>query len=169
MNDTFYKGQRSDVAIGIYNKIQGFKYEVIWNFLSSIFFPLSFVVLYFHKLKTNLILKYTWSIFAVAILVFLLFVETGPRAEHGNFIWQTIMSNYLLFTVSSVLFTSIALENHKNLRKSISLSNYLGYFRDNANICLKDLILSIVFALHILSGVAYIYFYYAKDLKILFN
>ncbi|MEM6263522.1 MAG: hypothetical protein AAGI38_13505 [Bacteroidota bacterium] len=66
------------------------------SFLFSYAFPMAMIALYPRLLGDKVIL-YTLGLNITGLLLFVLVVEEGPRALHGNFAWQTIACNYLLF------------------------------------------------------------------------
>jgi hypothetical protein len=74
------------------------------SLLLSVAFPFSVVVLYGDKLYGNLAVILAWLTFAVAVVIFILFAEEGPRFTHANFSWGTYMSIYILFLVSADFF-----------------------------------------------------------------
>jgi hypothetical protein len=43
----------------------------------------------------------------VAVIIYVLLTETGGREMHGNFGWQTIICNYILFFCTWILFLHI--------------------------------------------------------------
>jgi hypothetical protein len=74
------------------------------SLLLSVAFPLSVVVLYGDKLYRSLAIILAWLTFAMAVAIFILFAEEGPRFTHANFSWGTYMSIYILFLVSADFF-----------------------------------------------------------------
>ena len=85
----------------------------VWKFYSSsipiaaitsFFFPiLSFILAGKILLKDNLV-KFATINWLIGVLIFILFVETGASKYDGNFGWQMIIGNYLLFFILSVKF-----------------------------------------------------------------
>ena len=69
----------------------------LWSILSSLLFPLTFVGCFPKRLLKTGILTYAWSLFLIALLIFIFIAETGDRALHGNFTWQAVVCSFLLF------------------------------------------------------------------------
>ena len=96
---TIYDG--SDGSSVIFSLSRLFNYDY-WQehwlyFVSSLFLPLFFFVHNFKKCKYDLEFFFLSSMLLIAILIQLLFQETGPRALHGNFSWQIIPSMWLFY------------------------------------------------------------------------
>lgn len=116
-----------------------------WNFFSenipldallSLVFPVSVLIAYKEQLKNDEILKFTWILLGFAYLVSILFTEI-ERPAFGNFSWQVIMVQYLLYAVSLRLYLSNTLTQNPQL--------------------LKNRIVLGVFSLHFITGLFYIY------------
>jgi hypothetical protein len=76
------------------------------SLLCSLFFPVTFLAVFRPGLGKHLLLEYAVSAYLVALGMFVLLAETGPRADHGNFIWQAVICAYILFAVTGVLFST---------------------------------------------------------------
>lgn len=59
-----------------------------------------FIALYYQKLKSSIYFQCSILAFAIAFLIAILIHETGVRMYHGNFFWQLIIANYILFLVT---------------------------------------------------------------------
>lgn len=70
--------------------------SILISFLASIPFPLAYISAYRKDLFKNAMFNYALSLFLVALMIWILFKETGVREYHCNFIWQLIVCNYLL-------------------------------------------------------------------------
>jgi len=105
------------------------------SLLMSFIFPIIFFMLYTNFIKDKLV-KYGLSILFLSILISAFIMEEGPRRTHGNFIWQNYIAVYIIELITTLFFISI-------------------YFLKNQN-KIKLKVLKIIFALHILSGIAYI-------------
>ncbi|MEO6882681.1 MAG: hypothetical protein ABI199_01510 [Bacteroidia bacterium] len=106
------------------------------SFLSSLLFPLVFMIVYFKEVKNNLLLKYSIALFTVALLVYIIFTESGIRQFDANFAWQIIICYYILFLTTAIAF-------YKQCATKISLH-------------IKDKILLLIFCAHIFTGIIYI-------------
>ncbi len=134
-DDLIYESQKSEIKIRPFLIFSKYSENIYVDFLSSILFPFLF---YLSDLKNNkklLLLNYMWALLIGSLVIGILFVETGPRLGHGNFLWQIPMSNYILFLVSTFLFL-----------KKIFIYNINRY----------DIMLIIIWFLHLLSGVFYL-------------
>ena len=70
------------------------------SMLFSLLFPLLYTILNFRKLIQNQLFNYTFLSFVVSVLIFFFISESGPRASHGNFYWQIVITTWLCFFVS---------------------------------------------------------------------
>ncbi|WP_291723544.1 hypothetical protein [Bernardetia sp.] len=107
------------------------------DMLTSMLLPLVILILFFKKTIKNKMYIYAVLLFVVAVLIFLFVQETGDRANHGNFVWQVIVCNYILFLIS----TFIGLEH-------ISEKGWKDY---------KSILFLVTFLLHLVSGILYLF------------
>lgn len=106
------------------------------HIISGLIFPIAYCILFFNTIKQDQLLQFTIILYAIALAISIIFVETGCRANDGNFAWQVIMAGYVLFTVVSArMLTSIRLTG----------------LSDN-----KNKVLLATFAIHCIYGIAYI-------------
>lgn len=103
------------------------------SFASSLFFPLLYFIISKGSILKDRLVKFATINWLIGLLIYIVFIETGGRKYHGNFGWQMIIGNYLLFFV-----LAIKLFNNANEKKSIAYK-----------------ILLLAFLLHILWGVVY--------------
>ncbi len=73
--------------------------QIPFLLISSCLFP--FMVFVFLTRKRDFFEKFAIYSFIISLLIFIFINESGPRASHGNFIWQVIICNYLLFMVAA--------------------------------------------------------------------
>lgn len=66
--------------------------------LASFIVPISYFAFRL-KPERPIWLSYSLLLTAVAMLIYILLSETGPRFWHGNFYWQTVVCGFLLHTV----------------------------------------------------------------------
>jgi hypothetical protein len=110
--------------------------QIVLSLLCSIAFPLLFLIFYFPRAIHDLMLKYAWLGFVIAIGIFLLLAETGTRKFHFNFLWQTIIANFILF-----------------------LATFISYFKvlsEKNRLDAKDRAVLIVFLVHVVVGMIYL-------------
>lgn len=110
------------------------------NPLKSLFlsvpFPLAFGLFYFREAVGTLLLRYALLLFSVAVMIAAFMAETGHRANHGNFLWQAMICNYVLFVATAAVFLGILIE-----KKTLTW---------------KDQTIAFAFLLHVASGIAYL-------------
>ena len=99
--------EKSELAIGL-------PFQLLLQFVPWWFIPFSFIFSYalvlFTVVSYKEILRYTPFFYALALTVFAIFIsafviETGPRALHGNFLWQNVICTYLLFLATIAFLT----------------------------------------------------------------
>ena len=101
----------------------------------SLMLPLATLMLYREAVRYKPF-TYSLALLGAGILLSALVVETGPRAEHGNFFWQNIICLYLnLMTIATFL---------------------LGRWRTDGPQSGRMRFLVLLFVLHAASGVLYI-------------
>jgi len=66
-------------------------------FASSLILPVVFLILNFQKYKNDIEFILVYFMLLVSILIWLLFEELGPRANHGNFYWQIVPSMWFVY------------------------------------------------------------------------
>jgi hypothetical protein len=81
-----------------------FSSNIPLSLLCSLLFPLTFLAVFRRELSTRLILRYAVITYFVSVAMLALLAETGLREFHGNFLWQAVISSYILFLVASLLF-----------------------------------------------------------------
>ncbi|HEX8626776.1 MAG TPA: hypothetical protein VF755_01225 [Catenuloplanes sp.] len=67
------------------------------SLLCSYFFPLVALLAGGAAIRRHPAVRYAVALAGVGLLFFVLFKESGYRELHGNFIWQAVVTNYLLF------------------------------------------------------------------------
>lgn len=130
------KPEESSVIIAPFVWWRLFAENIPVSILLSAAFPLLYLVFYFKRVQNQPFLYYAYLLFAVGVALLALLGETGPRATHGNFQWQAVVSNYILFFAVAADFARNALQRNE--------------------LDLKDKIIAAVFALHVLSGWMYL-------------
>lgn len=90
----------SGVKIDFLKVWRSFSQNKLLSLLASLIFPLVSLAFYYKSLIASLLYRYTVASFVVALMIFMVLAETGGREFHGNFGWQVIISNFLLFLVT---------------------------------------------------------------------
>jgi len=112
---------------------------------AGIAFALFVLVLRFRQLKHNYLYQMTWLAYLTSVFYRMFFIESGPRAQHGNLYWGIHYASIILLMVSLIEFI-------KYLFKA-----------DNLNTKKKQTIVFIGFILaatHLFSGLYYIFHIY---------
>lgn len=86
--------------------------HIALDLVMSVLFPIFFIILYFNKIKNSLLLQYSGALFILGLLILILFAESGIRFGHGNFRWQAIVTNYIFFLSTVILFYKILKEGN---------------------------------------------------------
>jgi hypothetical protein len=68
--------------------------------IASLLFPLALLALSGSSARRDPMLRYAWLGSLIGAAIYALFIETGPRAMHGNFSWQNVPCSFILFLVS---------------------------------------------------------------------
>ena len=90
--------------------------------LFSLLFPTVYYICNYRKLKKDILAWYVALSLAVALLVYFVLAESGPRAAHGNFYWQIIISVWLFYFQSLIfLLKDVKLEGFTLKNKSLTI------------------------------------------------
>ena len=96
---TIYDGHDGSHVIFTLNNLISIEY---WKlhlpfYISSLILPVTYFVLNFKKCLNDMEFCLVYSMLVISIFIGLLFEETGPRAGHGNFGWQIIVSMWFVY------------------------------------------------------------------------
>jgi hypothetical protein len=106
--------------------------NLAWSFVASYAFPITALVLGGAAVRRDGAVRFATALAAVGLLWFALVGETGHQEYHGNFMWQAIVTNYLLF---AALVAALLRADVRGWRRLVLLG---------------------VFALHLAGGVQYL-------------
>ncbi len=129
------EGESSKVIIAPFEVWKHFSNNIPITFISSLFFPLVYLVLSKGWVLKDKIVQFAGLNFFVGLSIWVLFAEDGGRMFHGNFFWQVVVACYLLFFSLLLHFVGDV-----KLKK---LSNK------------KQLIIGVAFLLHFIWGAFY--------------
>lgn len=115
-----YTGSDSQVVIRPFEAWQTWSHNIPLSLMASIAFPLVVFLMYSRKVIHDKMLQYAWLSFFTGLIIYILLNETGVRAIHGNFSWQTIVCNFILF-LSSIIFL---LKQKTDLKLKIALTAF---------------------------------------------
>ncbi|MEP6596010.1 MAG: hypothetical protein ABJA71_08680 [Ginsengibacter sp.] len=127
--------ENSSVIISPFEMWNHFSANIPVAFITSCLFPIAYAVYSKGAVFKNYLVSFASINFLFAILIWILFIETGFRRYHGNFYWQLVIANYLLF------FTM--------------LIRFLQQVKSNTINVVAKKILFVIFILHFLWGVIY--------------
>lgn len=125
-------------------RLQNSIYELPFSILFSLLFPIVYTVLNYKKLRTNIIYWYTISLTFIALVIYLTFVEEGPRFAHGNFYWQIVICAWLYFYISLL-----------NLVKDIKTERFILKNKILLSLYSFQVIIGIVYLINILTNKSY--------------
>lgn len=128
-------GADSGVVLAPFEVWGHFSKNIPVAFLSSLFFPVLYFILYGKRLLKNRMVCFAAVNFIIGIAEWSLLAEEGVRKFHGNFYWQVVTSAYLLFLTLVIDFLQHS--------KEFKLTNW------------KHQLLAAAFALHFLWGIFY--------------
>lgn len=139
----------SSIAIGFLTFMK--LWIPIWRIpiqlLLSIVFPVGVILLYAKQARHHLFLNVAWTVFVCAILVTYLLYETGPRKWHGNFLWTSYNAVFLLMFASTLFLLEQYVRELRHGHGGLQIISLR---------CSRRFVLaSMLFGLHLLSGVAY--------------
>jgi len=97
------QGGEAGIAIRPLSVWSHFSSNILLSLILSLVFPLVYLGLYWTDLIKNMILQYAVLSYSIAVTLYSLLSETGPRELHGNFFWQCVICSYLLFAVTTAL------------------------------------------------------------------
>lgn len=128
--------EKTSIGIDLFSFWKGFSSNIPLDILLSLLFPISVLIAYRDQIKNLEMLKFAWLILGFAYLISIIFTEV-ERPAFGNFTWQVIMAQYLLYTISVNVY----------LRNTLI---------KNPPIAKNRMVLA-VFMIHAVTGVFYIY------------
>jgi hypothetical protein len=113
-----------------------------WALLFSLLFPIVYLALNFKRLYKNKVFLFVYASLVVAIVIFLLFLETGIRMGNGNFYWQIVICTWLCFFIS----ISDWLKHKKELMQTNNLKKKIVFVYFPA----------VIYAIHVIVGILYL-------------
>jgi hypothetical protein len=71
--------------------------SILMSLLLSLAFPISFTLVYFHQIRNNPKVIFSWLVLIVALFQMALFAQAGPGFGDGNFFWGSYIALFILF------------------------------------------------------------------------
>lgn len=135
---TIYNGNDGSEVIISFQNVLNFDFWItnIQYLVISLFLPILYFIVNYKVLVKDWEFLYVLLLFIVSVGIFYLSQETGPRANHGNFYWQIVISTWLIF---------LYLAKHIFITKP----------RDEKQLKLNFLFKTL-FSIHVLMGLIYI-------------
>ncbi len=122
-------------------------WRVPTQLLLSLAFPLAVYLLFFAEARKHLYLNLSWTVFVVSALATYFLYESGYRINHGNFLWNSYITVFVLM-FASVLFL---VQQYQRSR----LSWLEDYQSMPSRMSLKFCISFVLFGSHVFFGVGY--------------
>jgi hypothetical protein len=109
------------------------------SLLFSMLFPITYLIVNVKRIYNNNVFLFTYATFFMSIVIYLLLMETGLRATHGNFYWQIVICSWFCFYISLKDWW----KNYRKTKKSTWITTMLV----------------IIYCGHILCGLTYLFRY----------
>lgn len=95
----------SSISFGVFTFFRNWipAWRIPIQLLLSLAFPLTVYLLFFAEARKHIYLNLCWTVFAVSVLATYCLYESGPRMNHGNFLWNSYIAVFVLM-FASVLF-----------------------------------------------------------------
>lgn len=135
-----FQSESSSIGINLFFTYKLF-YPLVYfpvALLFSLFLPIISIFFYTNILKFKPF-SYAFILLFISILISVVFVESGPRLYHMNFLWQNIFSSYLLFLTNLIFL-------------------FNNYYK-NIKFDYKFIILLILMFCHFIAGFLYLFKY----------
>lgn len=133
-----YTGSDSSVTISPFHVWGYWSGNIPVSLLASVFFPLLFAIIYFKETVQDHLLSYAWINMLVAIMIYILLTETGGREMHGNFGWQTIICNFILFLCTWILFLRLIIRKQElEMKDKVLITSFVFHIATGAVFLLK--------------------------------
>lgn len=116
--------------------------SLLWDVLSSFLFPIIFILCYYKRIVKDPQVIFAGLLIIVALFIYFVFVETGPRMTDGNFFWQVILTLF----VGNLVLTKHLL----NLCFGV-----VGEHQGQGQLSGKNILLLALFFFHVIGGLAY--------------
>lgn len=140
--------EKGKIAISPFSMWSQWTTNIPLTLIGSLLFPLVYLFFYGKELLNNLLLQYAVLAYVIALIIFSVFTETGPRQFSGNFYWQCIVSSYILFMVMAVLMAGKVLQTGNGTKKGLK-----DLIRETPG---KNKVLLFFFLLHVISGIVFV-------------
>lgn len=149
-----YEG-RSGVGFGFLEIWSSASPNIVLTLAGSVIFPGVCLILYHSTITKHFIIRYALIQYLLALAIFCILIETGPRKWHGNFFWQAVICSYLLNLVFLV-------ELIKNIVKAKpKKTNAYGEIFQFWSYGYKEKVAFSAFVLQFFSGLVYLYLVFA--------
>jgi hypothetical protein len=89
--------RKDGIAVDPFAVWSAFSDNIPVSLLVSYAFPITALLFGGALVRRDLAVRYAGALAATGLLIFVVLKESGPRELHGNFLWQAVVTNYLLF------------------------------------------------------------------------
>lgn len=97
------EGKTSEMVILLGGSWKLYTTNIPVGLILGMAFPLLFLVFNFKKIKSNQMYRFSWQMWLVGMLTFLLICETGEGYGHANFAWGYMHGIFFVFMTSIIL------------------------------------------------------------------
>lgn len=115
--------------------------SILLSLAASFAFPVVALAAYRRRLLDDDLVRYALALAGAGIGVFAVLTETGVREFHGNFIWQAIVANYILFLVTLIRIWPL-----------------LDFARDR----IRSSLVAVAFSAHVVAGLYFLAYYFSN-------
>lgn len=139
-----YGGENTQIVVAPFEVWLFWTDQPILDITSSFLFLILFMVFYLKSIMNDWHFQYAFLLGVAGLIVFWTFAESGERFAHGNFYWQIPICLFIIYLV--LIKHWIQMVDVKS-----TLVKTIKAFRK------PDLILLLVFSLHVVSGGIYLF------------
>ena len=131
----------SHVRIDPFRVWSHFSPNIPLSILVSLVFPLVAFAIYRRELMAYDLFRYAAALMGVSLVIFALLKETGVREFQGNFAWQAMVCNYMLFLVILIRLWALGVFDRLTRRSAAVVTT---------------------FGAHVVAGAAFLTYYFAN-------
>ena len=133
-------GSKANVIFNPFYVWSAYSSNIPRSLLASLVFPATYLALYPKDIFKHILLQYSVVCYLIALSIFALLSESGPRMLHGNLCWQAIVFSYILFVCSSIFFAE-------------KIEKY-------GMVSWRNIVIALAFLSHIVAGIFYIKYFF---------
>ncbi len=89
---------KTGITVGLLTVWRYWSHSIPLSVVLSFAFPAAVGIFYYRRMIHGDLFAYAAAGLGLAMLMFMFLQERGPRLLHGNFMWQAIVCNYIVFS-----------------------------------------------------------------------